>query len=482
MSDSLNTDSPQAARNMSIKTYALLFSSVIVVVAVGIFAFSMMNYLEGVSRSDLEGRGRLVATSLEGAIGQDLALDDRPEVVERSRAILADSEDLLYLVITMRDGNALVFQKDSWSMEAADVRWANFQGPDGEDTAQVVQSEFTGEEVLHYGHQLSYLNSLSLGWVHAGISTKSYNAATGNFRTRILQMALIALAFGIPASLVFSRRFTRPIFKLQTFATNLAAGELNSKVDAGGTKEIAELSSTMNWMTRKLAESRDELQESLVQKASLREKEVLLREIHHRVKNNMQILGGLIRIQCRSSDSEEVRSVLMESETRIRSMALLHQKLYQSESISEIGFGSYVSVLTGELQRLYSGKGLRPRLEIDIAKDFALGLDTALPCGLIVNELVSNCFKYAFVNGGQGMIRITAESLSEGRFILSVEDNGAGMPEGFDVHEARSLGLRLVNMLVEQLDGELQVTSGKEGTRFAMELGASDYAERLGNT
>ena len=185
-------------------------------------------------------------------------------------------------------------------------------------------------------------------------------------------------------------------------------------------------------MTDRLAETQARIKESMKKEASLREKEILLREIHHRVKNNMQILGGLIRLQCRTLKSGEARDVLKESETRIRSMALLHQKLYQSDSVSEISFGDYVTVLVGELQRLYASNGSRLEIQVDVPDTFELGLDTALPCGLIINELVSNSLKYAFRDTARtGEICIAIDPRQDGRFTMIVEDNGPGLARWF---------------------------------------------------
>ncbi len=465
-------------RGLSIVSIAMLLASTIVVLAVGVFAWSMMNYLTELSRGELEERGRLVVAAVERSISQDLALDDRTAVVQRCAALVNDTEDLEYIVVTLRDGSALVHTADGW--EGADGGdWKQFEG--GEDSAVVIPPRVGGggDEVLQFSHEISYLTSLPLGWVHLGLSMEHYRENLRELRGRTWYLALVALCFGVPASLFFGRQIARPITRLQDFAKRIAAGDLSTEVRVGGSKEIVHLSETMNWMSRRLADSRQQLESSLREQAALREKEVLLREIHHRVKNNMQVLGGLIRIQCRGLESEEARAVLIESETRIRSMALLHQKLYQSESISEISLAGYVRVLVDQLRRLYGETARRVRAEVEIDDGFCLGLDTALPCGLIVNELVSNSFKYAFAPGAEGTIRVRAgRGGDDGRFVLEVADDGIGLPADFDPGARTTLGMRLVTMLVEQLDGKLTF-DGHAGSRFRLDLRTSEYTERL---
>ena len=461
----------------SIRSYAILFSCCIVVVAIGIFAISMLSYLSGLTRDELKERGRLSAATLEAQIDKDVALDDLTAASGTCHDAIESSGELSYVVVSLKDGPSLVLLPGRrWSEEHVKA-WHPFE--DEDSNTAIIESPIDGAEVLHYAVPIKYGGVLSPGWLHVGMSPQSYHDNMGRFKKRTTAMALAALAFGIPASLVFGRMLTRPITRLQTFAENVAEGDLESRVEARGSKEIIDLAETMNWMTGRVAESQERMKESLKKEASLREKEVLLREIHHRVKNNMQVLGGLIRIQCRTLEDGEARDVLIESETRIRSMALLHQKLYQSDSISEISFAGYVEMLIGELRRLYSGCGGTIGIEVDIPEGFRLGLDTALPCGLIVNELVSNSFKYGFPDGASGEIRIVLRPEADGRFGLEIGDTGVGMPEDFDLENARSLGLRLVNMLVEQLDGTIELGGGGAGSRFRMDLKPSSYAERL---
>ena len=198
-------------------------------------------------------------------------------------------------------------------------------------------------------------------------------------------------------------------------------------------------------------------------KASLREKEVLLKEIHHRVKNNMQVISSILNLQSKHIKDEQALKMFKNGQRRIRSMAMVHEKLYESDDLAGIDFAEYIQSTTSYLFSLH-GVADTVRLDIDI-KDILLGIDTAIPCGLIINELVSNSIKHAFGRGREGEILIKLYSDEAGRNILMVKDNGAGFPKGLDFRKTESLGMQLVIMLVEQLGGAIELDRSK-GTAF----------------
>jgi PAS domain S-box-containing protein len=202
-------------------------------------------------------------------------------------------------------------------------------------------------------------------------------------------------------------------------------------------------------------------------RAALNEKVVLLQEIHHRVKNNLQIVISLINLQTRQIKDENVKRILQESQTRIRVMALVHEKLYRSDDISHIIFSEYIRDLITILFDFYSLNRRLIAIKVEM-KDIFLNIDTAIPIGLIINELVTNSLKHAFPGGRKGEISISIQE--EGR-VLSVifKDNGVGIPPGFDWRNAPSLGLRLIISLVEQLNGTIEL-DGKNGTAFIITL------------
>jgi PAS domain S-box-containing protein len=203
-------------------------------------------------------------------------------------------------------------------------------------------------------------------------------------------------------------------------------------------------------------------------RASLKEKEVLLKEIHHRVKNNLQIVSSLLYLQSRKTSDDQVLSVLRESQTRVRSMALIHEKLYQCDDLANINLGDYIRSLTSYLFNSYGVASHMVTLHVNV-DNTPLGLDRAIPCGLIINELVSNALKYAFPNGRRGKILIDLLHGGDGKVVLTVKDNGVGLPGGMDITDMPSLGLQLVNTLVKQLDGTIEVDS-VGGAAFRMVL------------
>ncbi len=208
---------------------------------------------------------------------------------------------------------------------------------------------------------------------------------------------------------------------------------------------------------------------------SLREKEILLKEIHHRVKNNMQVISSLLRLRASQLSDKRDAEVLRDSQNQIRSMALVHEKLYQSGDLANIDFHGYVKQLAGDLFRSYGVDPGRIGLKLDM-EDIDIGIDAAIPCGLIISELVSNSIKYAFPGQMQGQITISLCLDKQGQVELVIRDNGVGLPEGMEPSNVKSLGLRLVSILVKQLNGKLELDRS-QGTTFRIIFDAHMDAE-----
>jgi len=202
-------------------------------------------------------------------------------------------------------------------------------------------------------------------------------------------------------------------------------------------------------------------------KAALQEKEVLLREIHHRVKNNMQIVSSLLNLQARGLKDEQAQSVLRESRGRIQALALVHEALYRSEALAEIDFRQYMSKLTDNIFQAYTGPGGRIRTEVTV-EELALDLDHAVTCGLAVNELITNSLRHAFPGGRGGSIAMKARLLNPEEIELTVSDDGVGLPQGFDWRKAETLGLQIVVAVVEEQLGGTVSLQGGQGTTFSL--------------
>jgi PAS domain S-box-containing protein len=189
--------------------------------------------------------------------------------------------------------------------------------------------------------------------------------------------------------------------------------------------------------------------------ASLREKEALLREIHHRVKNNLQVTSSLLRLQAGTIEDPQTREVFAGTQDRIRSMALVHEKLYQSTNLSRIDFAEYITALADLLFKSYAVDPSLIRFAVE-GEEVFLNIDTAVPCGLIVNEILSNALKHAFPGGRGGEI-IVALQQTNGACVLTIRDNGIGLKPDSENAPVRTLGLQLVRGLVQQIEGAIEV-------------------------
>ena len=207
-------------------------------------------------------------------------------------------------------------------------------------------------------------------------------------------------------------------------------------------------------------------------KVALQEKEVLLKEVHHRVKNNLQVIDSLFRHQCRHINNEQVTYILKECQNRVASMALLHEKLYQSKNLSQINIDEYIKSLVVSLFNSHGNYGDLPKIKVDAERVF-LDFDLALNCGLIINKLVTNSLKYAFPVGKTGEINIDFSKKNHD-YSLAVRDNGVGFSAQPDLKKIKSLGLKLVRSLVRQIDGEVEINS-IGGTEFKIIFPINKY-------
>ncbi|HEY9841964.1 MAG: sensor histidine kinase [Candidatus Sericytochromatia bacterium] len=199
---------------------------------------------------------------------------------------------------------------------------------------------------------------------------------------------------------------------------------------------------------------------------SLREKEVLLEEIHHRVKNNLQIMSSLFSLQTRFTKDPEALKILRDSQSRIRSMALIHEKLYHSKDLEKIDFADYLKTLTNYLFHLYGAEADKVRLRLQIPPA-SLKMETAIPCGILVTELVSNALKHAFPAGRSGEIIIGFTIDAQGFSTLSVQDNGVGLAKKPDFKKTSTLGWHLIKTLAGQLKGRIEIAID-QGTRVSI--------------
>ncbi|CAJ35355.1 PAS domain-containing sensor histidine kinase [Methanocella arvoryzae] len=234
-------------------------------------------------------------------------------------------------------------------------------------------------------------------------------------------------------------------------------------LEAKVNERTSELSILNNALQKEIAEHR--IDEEKI-KASLKEKEVLLKEIHHRVKNNMQVISSMLELQTAYINDRHLIDIIRDCQNRIKSMALIHEKLYQSNNLAYVNFSVYISSLISNLLGSYRNQRDHIKIVTDI-EDISFNIDMAIPIGLLLNELITNSLKHAFEEDTQGEIFISIKDQGSGQFKITVKDNGKGLPENFDINSLKTLGLNLVNILVDQINGSLEIVN-ENGTQFVI--------------
>jgi two-component sensor histidine kinase len=317
-------------------------------------------------------------------------------------------------------------------------------------------------------------------------------------RSRFLRYAVIVLGVIVISSLIslvvatrLQRIISKPILHLaETAYTVSLKNDFTVRAKKEGEDEVGQLIDGFNEMLSQMQDRDQELikaQEDLEKRVqertkelkqeiyerirvehrlreSLKEKEVLLKEIHHRVKNNLQVISSLLYLQSKKIQNQPALEMFLESQNRIRSMALIHEKLYQSDDMVHIDFSEYIRSLIGHLSNSYAAKLENVKINLQI-EDVQLSIDKGIPCGLIVNELVINALKYAFPDERRGEIAIRISRDGDRSVILSVADDGVGIPRTVDLATSDTLGLQLVRHLSQQLKGRIDIRNG-QGTNF----------------
>jgi two-component sensor histidine kinase len=204
----------------------------------------------------------------------------------------------------------------------------------------------------------------------------------------------------------------------------------------------------------------------------MREKEVLLKEVHHRVKNNLAVICSLFYLESTYAKDEHTAQVFRESENRVHAMALVHETLYGSQNLARIDLGEYANRLAADVLSSYgnrSGSGRSVRLTSDL-QPVTVSIEVAVPCGLILNELISNAIKHGYPEGRSGEITMAIAATVEGHCTIDVSDDGVGVPAGLDVNNNKSLGLRLVRALTKQLHGSFELKKNDNGTSARLDF------------
>ena len=278
-----------------------------------------------------------------------------------------------------------------------------------------------------------------------------------------LSMLVFLLFLVVTFIIVFSLLVKKPLLEMTAAAEEVSKGRMK-RVETVRSDEIGKVLSAFNAMVDGLEEDRKKL------KTSIEEKEVLLKEIHHRVKNNLNIVVSLLNLQHDIvSGPEQAKQALRMSRDRVFSMALVHENLYRSETLSQIDMKSYIDNILRSLLYLYaSDKEIFINNNVEAVK---MTIEYASPCGLLLNELLTNALTHAFASRKEGVISVgLGKDGTEGKYLLTVEDDGIGLPEDLDIYHTSSMGMQLITVLTEQLGGKLSIKR-KNGTKFTVRFG-----------
>jgi two-component sensor histidine kinase/HAMP domain-containing protein len=425
--------------------------------------------------------------------------------------------------IAQYNSNTLLFQRDAAS-EVRDRYMAVFQGEEINFMRTVIGTihENRSLEGLRLspgswwdisGKAMEQLRIVETASIDAIISLSTNNARSATYRLLIVLGALLGVVGAVLVMAIVIMRGIRSTVEQVTSATSaLALGDARAHVPVNSQDEIGQMARTFNGMIdnirslaasadaigkgnydtpvpvrgeqdvlgNALARMRDNLKAARARDveqnlALTQEKEkleranerikVLIKEIHHRVKNNLQVVASLLRLQSETIEDEKLQQVFGQSQSRVASMALIHEKLYKGEDLAEIDIGQYIKELFAELIQLNNVRD-SIRYQTTVEKGITLDLDTMVPLGLVLNELITNSFKHAFAGRDRGLIDLQLHPVADNEFDLVYSDDGVGIPQEKLSSEGTTLGMSLIDSLVEQLNGYLTVESDGQGTRY----------------
>ncbi len=449
-----------------------------------------ISFLQKVVLNRMDNEAEDIATSILHANSTSLIAEEYGLVVDHCINIVNESKSILYLKIVKKNGYILFFSKDKWEQSFDSSVKINSQLPNGE----IVYSKLVNQEVYRKNIPFIY-SGLDWGWIEIGLSLDYYNESQDQIIYRFTWLTVLLAIIGFFSSIYFARRITGPIISLDNITKELAEGNLNAKTNIKTGDELESLASSFDKMTDSLRAAKEHLEDKVFERTlqlqesnkmlleevaerkkaevslnnSLKEKDILLKEIHHRVKNNLQIITSLLNLQTRNIADEKSLAIFKDSQNRIKSMALIHEKLYQSQDFVQIDLREYIINLSSYIHETYSNVQTVIKFNYDL-ENLNLSIDKIVPLGLILSELISNAYKYAFNNlmkDKENIITIRSIRNYKNRQMISVEDNGVGLPKNFAVENVQSLGLILVYNLCDQIEAELLIDVNN-GTKFTI--------------
>jgi two-component sensor histidine kinase len=326
---------------------------------------------------------------------------------------------------------------------------AFFKQIKGENHVFLVEENRTSK-LFASAHSKGYREFAGFGWILVvGHHLEDVLQPSLGLRNKMITASLILIILGITLATFITRSITRQLSKLSEGVERIGQGDFDHPIELTMNGELVELATAFNQMAKRRQKAEEQL------KAALEEKVVLLRELYHRTKNNMEVIRSMLALQAAHSRNELVESAFKDAENRIQAMALVHQKLYQSQDLSRIDLHEYIQDLAHLLIGSYQISSQRISLMLDIEPVSVL-IDTAIPCGLVLNELISNALKHAFPGDIKGEITIRLFRTDQEDIELQFSDNGIGVPNGFDFRTQETLGLQTIFAVTEhQLQGQV---------------------------
>ena len=464
-------------------------SWMLIIVTLSIFIVTTIPFQKQMLIERMNSEAKDIASSISQVTATAIISEDYSFALEHCIKVVEESKSIQYTIITKKDGFSLVILDSGWTLDTLRGKWI-------EQNSDALKGEFVYEpllkdEVFYYKYPFIY-SGIEWGWIHIGLSLKNYNDGIRQIYFRTISSSVVSILIGLIASILIARKISKPIHHLNEVTKKVTQGNLSVRSEIKSGDELEGLSESFNAMTEALGEAQINLEKKVIERTaelaesnialeneitirkksaellqnSLNEKEVLLKEIHHRVKNNLQIISSLLYLQSKKFDNEEIQNIFKDSQTRVKSMSLVHEKLYQSKTLSHIDFKEYIQNLTSYIFNSYKNNS-HIRTIVD-SEDVKLNIDTAVPCGLIINEVVSNSMKYAFPENykiEKPRITVSLKKIEDLKYELSISDNGVGLPQDFEKRTTKSLGFQLINSLVGQIEGTLQIKNSV-GTEY----------------
>ncbi len=427
----------------------------------------------------LNEKANSIAKITAYGVSSGVYFDDYEATFEEIEALIK-TEAIRYVIIIK--GDSLYFNYNKATADSC--QYKNFSSTYIDEKMEIMKS-----------HAPVIISNEKIADLYIGYSLHLVNTKIEELKSKI---GLVSIALFIVGSFIvylIGVYFTKPLSAMFDTVNKISQGDLKQRANIHSNDEVGYLAEAFNKMVDKIEETNiemeiineglekrvqdrtielegalDSLQKALdslkkeneVRKKaeqeiseSLKEKEVMLKEIHHRVKNNLQIVSSLLFFQSKKISDRQTLEIFRDGENRVKSMALIHEKLYQAEDLANIDFKEYVKNLATFLFQSYGIDRTKFNLKNNV-KDVKLDIDTAVPCGLIINELITNSFKHGFKGKDSGKIVIDMHHDENDKLFLKVSDNGIGIPKGLDIKKVDSLGLRLVENLTIQLCGNIK--------------------------